>query len=210
MIRRLSAALVIGAALGGCATPQQAQITTFYRAEAGESTWAGKRFVVQPQASQRDSLAFSTYADAIRAGLQRHGLVPVSGLGEAQLVVHVEEASASTSTAESQDTTSRISFGLGGGYRTGWGIGIGVPIGASSSVQTYYRHQLQVFIHRVQPGADGAASVGERLYESTIVTNAGSPAIAPQMPGLIEAWLSDFPGQNGKTRTVEIPAARSE
>lgn len=208
--RNLSAALLVGLVLGGCATPQQAQITTFHQSGVTAQAWAGKRFVIQPLAAQRDSLAFSNYAGAVRAGLQKHGLVPVSGLSEADLAVSFDYDSASTSTSESQGTSSRVSVGVGGGYRTGWGIGIGVPIGGSSSVTTYYRHQLQLFIHQIQPGPDRAPSVGSRLYESTIVTQAESAAIAPQMPGLIEALLADFPGQNGKTRTVEIPAARAE
>ncbi|MDO5101916.1 MAG: DUF4136 domain-containing protein [Lautropia sp.] len=207
-LARLAAACLLGVGvLSGCATPQQAQITTFQRPDMAGQGWAGKRFVIEPVADQRDSLAFARYAETVRAGLQKHGLVPVGGLADADLAVRFQYDSASTATTESRDTSSRVSFGLGGGYRTGWGIGIGVPIGGSSAAVTYYRHQLQLFIHQVEAAGGSMPAVGERLYESSLVTQAESAAIGPQMPGMIEALLADFPGQNGKTRTVEIPAA---
>lgn len=205
---RLAAACLLGVTvLSGCATPQQAQVTAFHRPEMGNQAWTGKRFVIEPSAGQRDSLAFARYADSVRAGLQKHGMVPVPGLADADLAVRFQYDSASIGTTEGRETNSRVSFGVGGGYRAGWGIGIGVPIGGSSRVATYYRHQLQLFIHQVQAGVGGTPVVGERLYESTLVTQSESAAIEPQVPGLIGALLAEFPGQNGKTRTVEIPAA---
>lgn len=206
-LARWSVACLVGVVLCGCAAPQLAQVTTFHRTEVAGQGWAGKRFVIEPLAEQRDSLAFARYAEAVQAGLQKHGLVPVASLADAELAVRFQYDSASTGTTAGRDTSSRVSVGVGGGYRTGWGIGIGLPIGGASTVATYYRHQLQLFIHQVQAGAGASPVVGARLHESTLVTQSESAAIAPRMPGMIDALLADFPGQNGKTRTVEIPAA---
>ena len=68
---------------------------------------------------------------------------------------------------------------------------------------------LQVQIDRVRAASSGPAPgepiLGERVYESTLVTRSESAAVAPQMPAMIEALFADFPGVNGKTVTVNLP-----
>lgn len=191
--------------LAGCASTVPAQITTFNRQDAGSQGWAGRRFVVEPLPAQRDSLEYASYAQRIRTALQKHGLVPVDGVEPAELLVHFEYGSSGAAPASGDSgVRSSVSFGVGGGFRTGWGLGIGIPVGGSSAGDTLYRHQLQVQISRLKQGARGRQA-GERVYESTIVTQGESASITPQMPGMIDALLADFPGENGKTRTVRFP-----
>lgn len=198
-------ALMLGAAvLAGCASTVPAQITTFNRPEAASMKWTGQRFVVQAQPTQADSLAFSSYATQVRQALEKRGLVAVDQLSAADVQVSFDYQ-AGQPTATSQGSSGGFSVGVGGGFRSNWGLGIGIPIGGSRTEETSYRHMLQVHINRVT----GGEVTGERLYESTLVTESDSAAIAPQMPSMIDALFADFPGENGKTVTVQLPKAAS-
>lgn len=204
----LAAFLGLGV-LAGCASTVPAQITTFNRQDADAQAWAGRRFVVEPLPGQRDSLEYASHARRVQAALQKHGLVPVDASSAAELLVNFEYGSAGAAGgARDSGVRSSVSFGVGGGFRTGWGLGIGIPVGSSSSGEALYRHQLQVQISRLKPAANGPQA-GERLYEATILTEGESAAITPQMPAMIDALFADFPGENGKTRTIRFPRSPS-
>lgn len=202
--RRLLGAAVLGLAVlaTGCASTTPAQITTFNRQDASAAGWAGQRFVIQPLAGQGDSLEYADYARRVQSALEKHGLVPVQDIGSAQLVVNFEYRSGGAVTS-SRSSSSSFSVGVGGGYHTGWGLGLGLPIGGSSEDTTRYRHQLQVQMAQVMRGAQGGIP-GQRVYESTLVTQGSSAAVAPLMPAMIDALFADFPGQNGKTVNVSL------
>lgn len=202
--RRLLGAAVLGLAVlaAGCASTTPAQITTFNRQDASAAGWAGQRFVIQPLAGQGDSLEYADYARRVQSALEKHGLVPVQDIGSAQLVVNFEYRSGGAVTS-SRSSSSSFSVGVGGGYHTGWGLGLGIPIGGSSEDTTRYRHQLQVQMAQVMRGAQGGIP-GQRVYESTLVTQGSSAAVAPLMPAMIDALFADFPGQNGKTVNVSL------
>ena len=207
--RRMLAAAILGvtALVAGCASTTPAQITTFNRQAAGADAWTGRHFIVQPLPGQAESLEYADYSLRVREALRRHGLVPVTDLHAAELVVHFEYRTDGGSVTGSTSSSS-VSLGLGGGYRTGWGVGLGIPIGGTSE-NIQYRHRLQVQIDRVRAASSGPAPgesiPGERVYESTLVTRSESAAVAPQMPAMIEALFADFPGVNGKTVTVNLP-----
>lgn len=200
------AAAVLGlAVLAGCASTVPAQITTFNRHEAGAPAWAGRRFVIEPLPDQRGSLEYASHAQRIRGALQKHGLVPVDSPSMAELLVHFDYGSGgNVASTVDHGVRSSISFGVGGGFRTGWGLGVGIPVGGSAAGEMLYRHQLQMQINRLKPGVQGPEA-GERLYESTLVTQGESASITPLMPAMIDALLADFPGENGKTRTIRFP-----
>ena len=208
--RRMLAAAMLGltALVVGCASTTPAQITTFNRQDSGADAWAGRRFIVQPLPGQAESLEYADYSLRVREALRRQGLVPVSDLHTAELVVRFEYR-ADGGNVTGRTSSSSVSLGLGGGYRTGWGVGLGVPIGGTSE-NIQYRHRLQVQIDRVRAASGGPAPggpiPGERVYESTLVTRSESAAVAPQMPAMIDALFDDFPGVNGKTVTVNLPA----
>ena len=204
-VRALAVAAVLGMAAlaAGCASTVPAQITTFNRQDAEPASWAGQRFVVQPLQGQADSLEFADYARRVEAALQKHGLVPVQDMQSANLVVHFEYRADGAMTSTTQTSSGGLTLGLGGGYRSGWGVGLGIPIGGSSTEETRYRHQLQVQMARVMVGAQDAHA-GQRVYESTLVTQGNSAAVAPLMPAMIDALFAEFPGVNGKTVRVDL------
>lgn len=196
--------------LAGCAGTAPAQLTTFNRlGGSNPAGLQGLRFVVEPQSGQVDSLAFADYAERVRKALGRHGLVPISDSRQANLIVHLDYSSDGDPSAGQPTSGSRISLGLGGGMNVGWGIGLGLPVGGRSD-GLHYRHRLQVVMDRVQAGGDGAGvhrHPPERVYESTLLTMSESAASAPLMPAMIDAILTHFPGDNGKTLAVSLPAS---
>ncbi|MDO4231176.1 MAG: DUF4136 domain-containing protein [Lautropia sp.] len=203
--RTLMAALLLGAAvLSGCASTVPGQLTTFSR--QAETAWSGQRFVIEPEEGQRNSLEFSAHAQRVQSALQKHGLVPVADRSTAQLLVQFDYGSGGATTVSSQRSSGGFSVGFGGGYRSSWGLGVGIPIGGSSAGETLYRHQMQVRITQLTPSAGGART-GERVYESTLVTQSLSASVSPQVPLMIDAIFAEFPGANGKTREVQLPRA---
>lgn len=197
------AALLLGAAvLSGCASTVPGQLTSFSRQQA--DAWSGQRFVVEPGEGQQDSLEFSAYAKRVQEALQKHGLVPVQDRGSAQLLVQFDYGTGGATSVSGARSSGGFSVGFGGGFRSGWGLGVGIPIGGGSSGETLYRHQMQLRISQLGPSA-GSRQAGERLYESTLVAQSTSAAVAPQVPVMIDAMLADFPGANGETRTVRLP-----
>lgn len=211
--RGLAAALMLGAAvLAGCASTIPAQLTTFSRQNEDASAWTGRRFVIEPVQGQAQSLEYASHEKRVQAALQKHGLILAPARDSADVLVHFEYGSGSGAQAtRSSGTRGGVSVGVGGGYRTGWGLGIGVPItfGGGSSGETLYRHQLQVQINQLVHTA-GKAEIGERLYESNIVAQSETAAITPLMPALIDALFDGFPGENGKTRKVDLPRPASD
>lgn len=206
----ITAGLLLSAMLlAGCAGTRPAQVTTFHQPGVSAQDWQGRRFAVAPLPGQADSLAYASYAGMVRQALQKHGLQPVGSLNEAELAVSFLYGSVEGGDVEGsgRSVSSGLSFGFGGGSSVGWGVGFGIPIGGTGAAEALYRHQLQVRIHRVRPAVAGSpAAPGERLYESTLVTSSTAASIAPRMPVMIEALFAGFPGENGQTRTIQLPA----
>lgn len=203
--RTIVAALLLGAAvLSGCASTVPGQLTTFSRQDA--VAWSGQRFVIEPEEGQRNSLEFSSHAQRVQSALQKHGLVPVTDRNAAQLLVQFDYGSGGATTVSGSRSSGGFSVGFGGGFRSSWGLGVGIPIGGSSTGETLYRHQMQVRITQLTPAA-GGVQTGERVYESTLVTQSLSASVSPQVPLMIDAMFAEFPGANGKTREVKLPRA---
>lgn len=215
---RVAAAAAVGSlvVLGGCATTQSTEVTTFHQLPAADAL-AGRSFVVVADAGQKDSLEFASYADAVGQALQRHGLVAAPPGRTADYAVGLRYG---TSLAEvRQGGGSRFGVGVsGGGFSLGGlgiGIGLGIPIGGSSRSSSLYRHELAVDINAWAPGAGRGAGSGQpapapgaRLFEGRAVAENASEAITPVMPALVEALFDGFPGANGSTRNVEVRLAR--
>jgi len=62
-----------------------------------------------------------------------------------------------------------------------------------------YLHQLEITMN--------AAETGKKLVTLRASTEQTNPEISLQMPFLIRSALKDFPGVNGSTSTVVLPAA---
>jgi hypothetical protein len=84
-----------------------------------------------------------------------------------------------------------------GRYSPWWGVPP-MPIVRESTV---YRHQLRVDLL----DARAAADAGRTVFESRASAIASIESMPRLMPGLVAAVFSEFPGENGSTRRVEVP-----
>ena len=215
---RVGAALagltLVVATLQGCATALDTTVTSFHQPGA---SWAGKRFAIVPDASQRDSLEYQSYAALVSRGLQQNGLVPAAeGRAEVDVTLHykVEELRPLV-------YHSPVYAGFGpvwGGYPYYYGPFYGpyfgrapywpmgyAYVGGETRAYRNWRHELKVDI-----GKPGATS---QQYQATAVVEGSNAALVSYMPALVEAIFHDFPGPNGQVRHVQVelrePAAEN-
>jgi hypothetical protein len=73
------------------------------------------------------------------------------------------------------------------------------PVPISRDI-TVWRHELRVDLYDMR----GGAPPGRKVFESRAVAVAESQAMPQLMPGLVSAAMSDFPGNSGETRRVEV------
>lgn len=213
VLRRLPLVLLAPFLLlaGGCASYLSADVTSFHQLPP-DNRLAGRSFLIEPAAEQKQSLEFRAYADLVRQALIRQGLTAAAGPG-ADLAVAV---------AYSLDSGRPVTYGYPAyGYTSfgpvwGWvphhgpggqiryvqavtyPVGYGV-VGTNYSQSVLYRRELRVDVTDRQPGANGA-----KLFEGRAVSEGEVGALAPVMPALVQALFSDFPGPNGVTRRVSV------
>lgn len=207
--RRVATALValalVVATLQGCATALDTTVTTFH--QAGE-TWAGKRFAIVPDASQRDSLEYQSYAALVSRGLQRNGLVPAAD-GRADVDVSlrykVEELRPLIYSSPVYGGIGPVWGGFPYGYPYYYGPYYGrVPywpmgyayVGSETREYRNWRHELKVEM--------GKPGVMPPQYQASAVVDGANAALVSYMPALVEAIFHDFPGPNGQVRHVQV------
>lgn len=205
-MRHFSVALPLAAALvlGGCATAvPPVEVTRFHsNAVAG---WApGTRYSVDAEplgvaaeGAAPPSLEWNSYRSAVERQLQLQGLAPAPDGARAPLKVRIGFDRASH---ESGGRRSPVSVGVGGStgsYGSGVGLGVGINLGGGSRRMTDL--QLSVRI-------DDAAT-GQALWEGRALTAvpAKAPANQPSLAAakLAEALFKDFPGESGRTISVQ-------
>lgn len=192
-------------ALAGCAASVPTEVTTFHQLPP-KPELGGRSFAMMTDPAQRDSLEHASYADAVRRALVRQGLVEAPAERVADYAVNVRYSTAETAAYQRRGGSS-VGVGVsGGGFSLGGlgiGIGIGIPIGGGGQRTTLtYRHELDVDLNTW--GAASGGQPGVRVFEGRAVAENETEAIASVMPALVEALFDDFPGANGRTRTVEV------
>ena len=191
-------------ALSACATSIPAEVTTFHQLPP-KAALSGRSFAVVADPALRDSLEYSSYADAVKQALVRQGLVEAPAGRVADYAVNVRYSTVQAQGYQRRGGSS-VGVGLsGGGFSfggLGLGIGIGIPIGGGQRTTALFRHELDVDLNTW--GAAGASPPGTRVFEGRAVAENGTEAIASVMPALVEALFHDFPGANGSTRTVDV------
>ncbi len=187
------------AALAGCASTLSTQVTTFRN---DFDAYAGKHYEIRPSAEQRDSLEFEAFASALRAALEREGMVRAA-TGEVADLAVMMRYSVTPSQAATRAGGGTIGIGAGGGGFSmgslGVGVGISLPLGGGRDAEVVgYRREVQVQIDRL-------GDQGSRVFEGKAVSDGSSASLAPVMPAMLRALFDRFPGANGTTRVVEVP-----
>lgn len=196
--RALARALLAGA-LGGCASVVRNELTVFHEwpADGGDRSY---RFV--RSAAQRDSLAQSSYEQALRTELAtvgfRESAQPRFEIGfdygvERKPRLVVEAA-----------PVFRPYVYLGAGGHRGAAF-FGGSVAWWPWYGTYEREQL-IYEHRLTLQiADLRANPVRRVYEATVTTDAFASDPLGVLPYLARAFLAEFPGRSGSTRRIDVP-----
>lgn len=190
---RIAALALIGLA-AACAstTPRGTEVTRFH---VGEPIPAGTVAIAPADAADAGSLEFRTYADIVAAELARLGFGRAAGT-EAELVARVDVA---RDTRFEAARRSPVSIGIGGGsYGRSGGVGVGVSTGVGGA------RGGEVTMTMLEVALD-RRSDGETVWEGRAV-RADRPEDANRaavVARLASALFQDFPGESGRTITVE-------
>ncbi|MDX1580619.1 MAG: DUF4136 domain-containing protein [Alphaproteobacteria bacterium] len=175
--------------LAACAGSMNADVTRFHSPDLQTGRTIA---VVAMDEKKADSLEFRQYAAQLMARLREQGFSPAQG--EPDLIASFDYFM--RPIAGYDDNDSAVSIGVGGGSRgASVGVGIGTSFGGGSSQDALYVASLTI------------EKVGEpgRLFEGRAVAEGRARDFTERVPLLINALFENFPGQNGKTVSVDIP-----
>jgi len=193
MIIRTSALAAL-ALVAACTTPSQrgTEVTRFH---LGQIIPAQAINMEPADPEQENSLEFRRYEIVVAQQLESIGFTQAA-LEEAEMiaVVHVER-----STREEAARRSPFSIGIGGGTsgrRSGIGLGTSFGIGGSRGGEVIVT-QLSVALKR--------RSEGTIMWEGTAtrITQPGTENPVTVVETLASALFQGFPGESGRTITVE-------
>lgn len=217
-IRQLSAAATLAVAaigLSACATGLPTKVTRYSALPIPQ----GQSFYVVPGKDTKGGLEFGSYASIVSQQLQAKGYVPAGAPQNADLLVRLAYDVGDGRTHVRVDPFydpfyhsyygrpfySR--YGYYGRYRSPFYYGwhdpffYGSPYGRfGNPVRTYtvYESELDMDIVR---RADNAS-----LFEGRAKARSQTDELGVLVPNLIEAMFTNFPGRNGETVRITVPA----
>jgi hypothetical protein len=227
-IRNLAAAAVLGVAalgLSGCATGLPTKVTRYSTAIP-----QGQSFYVVPAQGIQPGLEFNSYAGIVAQQMAARGYRQAPSTAAADMLVRVGYGVDEGRQEVYVDPIARdpflyggyygrpywSRFGYYGGYRSpfywGWndpfwyaspygGYG-GYGYGYRDAIRTYtvYNSGLDLNIVRRVDNAP--------LFEGRAMARSQTDELGTLVPNLIEAMFTNFPGENGKTVKITIPARK--
>lgn len=209
----MAAVPLLLAALGGCASPFNANVSRF---QSQLPAPQGQTFaVVADDPRDAGGLEFSQYASLVAAQMQKLGYAPANA-ENADLIVRFDYGVDQGRERVRQTGFSDPYWGSwyggpwGGGYwgrpafygRRGWGYGWHDPFffgsGFNNGVDV-----ITVYTSGVDMKIDRRAD-GQRLFEGKAEAASQSNRLSYVVPNLVEAMFTDFPGHNGETVRISI------
>lgn len=213
LIRWTGAAAIV-AIIGGCALgPRmiQTEVTTF---NEWSSLPADRTYTFSRTLEYRASLEVQSYEDIVRDELATQGFRQVADAGQANLVVTLRPSVTSVSVLVNEPWPSIDPFwGAYGGYYGrrfgGFGSGFGGFYGPNSyaGFNDFGTYRQDIYRKRLELDIDSRTVTGKRYYEGRVENTAYNASLAQVMPVLVHALFTDFPGNNGQTRRVDVPVA---
>jgi len=206
-------AVMILTILSGCATVNT-KTTTFYIPEYKN---LGTIAVVAAEAAVNSSLEFAYYKKQFEQKLAANGYSIVSNPTEAQYIGFVAYG---IDNGKSSIVSTPIFGQTGGGttYSSGTvygsrgsatysGTSYTMPsygvVGSVASSQTMYTRAIALDIVDAQSLTKGTA---KKVYEARAKSVGSCSVIAGVFEEMLEAMFKDFPGINGKVRSVKVPS----
>lgn len=196
---RISLVAALGLLLAACSSSIRSDVARFHKLPPS----SGESFLIVAKDEAKDgSLEFEQYAGLIRARLMDVGYRPVTE-GTPKMVVEVDYRI--SDGAEKIKSRPGLGYGYGYGY---YGFdhysyhhyshpywpGYGAYASDIYSV-TVYTRALEMDIIRAD---------GEKLFEGRAVSIGRDNRMPEIMPYLVQAMFTNFPGESGVTKVVEI------
>ena len=199
-----------GAALGlmgllaaACASKIESDVARFHRIDASVSPGT---FAIVPKDDDREgSLEFAQYAALVRGELAKLGWTPVNAANASDYVVEVDyDISDGAQVIRSRPTAFY-------GYRGGFGSHVlhshhFFPHGYGGFNDTYsytvYTRELEVDIWRGDDDDDDDDR--EMVFEGRAQSVGRDNRLPEVMPYLVQSMFTNFPGESGVTKHVEI------
>jgi hypothetical protein len=198
----LAAAAVL-LSLAGCASERfGADVVRFH---SGFAVQQGQSIAIQPvDAALANSLEFASYASQLGQRLASLGYKPVAS-GPADLVAELGYGQQVSDTSiEGRRSPVSVGVGVGGGSGTfGLGGSVNFPIGRST--QNRGMRDTMVRVQLKRSGEDKILWEGRATSEAL---NVETSSLSNVMPAMLEALLSNFPGDSGKTVRYTPPKAK--
>lgn len=206
-MKATAAVLALGV-LAACATPFEARVQSFQMMPPAQ----GQTFLVQPGDPKRDGLEFQSYAQLVSAELQRLGFRPAAGQG-ADLVVSVDFGAG----PGRERVATRPGMGSSWGSPWGWyGRGwYGRPTYWGSFYDPFWGggwNEPEVYSFTVYPAFVEVdilrASDKTSLFEGRAETTTRENNLPANMPKLVTALFTDFPGDPARSKVVRVQPTR--
>lgn len=194
------AVLLLAGLLAACASPTiRNDVQSFHQWPAGS---VERSYQLKRLPGQEGSLEHATYESLVRQELAAAGFREAAN---GRFVVTFDYA-VQTRVTRVIDPPIMVapSFWWGPGlYRSGWGLSVGVPFGYpwyppiardfTSNVRT-----VRLFMN------DQSSAGAARVWEGTATSAGASNDLVVVLPYMVRALLTDFPGQSGSSRRVDV------
>lgn len=202
----------LGLQLGACATmPPQVltEVTRFttWPAADGKPVGAGRSFAVAPLVADGDKgLEFQAYAELVARQMEAHGFKRAAE--GAKPVLDVRLAYEVDGGRQELRRTPRFDY-VYETYVTRYGQLYTAPRFAyvGDTVSAYMAFTRTVELKILEHGADGKAAPA---FEGRARSTGGGSQMAPVMPQIVASIFQGFPGRNGETYRVTLPAGAPE
>jgi hypothetical protein len=210
--------MTLAAALGGCAVGPRTVRTDVTAFNEWSTLPADRTYTFSRTLEWQNSLEVKNYEDLVRDELALQGFRLAADPAQANLVVTLRPSVTGTSIRTRDRWGGSYWGGPFGGYYGGYGgfggfygRGIGAygwpgyygPFGGWDDAET-----IDVYHRRLELDIDSRTTPGRRYYEGRVENNSSNQSLAQVMPVLVRALFTDFPGNNGQTRRVDVPVQR--
>lgn len=207
LLRWFSLALVAGV-LSACATGPRIVRTEVTSFDAWGTLPADKTYVFVRTLEYQNSLEMQSYEDIVRDELAIQGFRQETDPARARLAVTLRPSVVGLQVRV-RDPFGDPFYRPWGGWYGGYGYG---RFGGFYDPWPYWGSSFydtaEVYRRRLELDIDSKSEAGKRYYEGRAESTGESKALPPVMPALIRALFTDFPGNSGQTRRVDIPVER--
>lgn len=195
--------------LSGCATTFTSQVTSFHE---WSSDIKEKSYYLDTLPGQENNPEYNHYAELLRSKLQTLGFTDSKNGSGAALKMTMEYGSLLSELQVSMPF-------WGPGYDPFWQLHYARIYRRTGFYSPYYSARpggafmmsdigaRRFFLHQLAISITDNKS-GKKLAHIKVSSEQTDPEIATQMPYLIDSAFKEFPGQSGRTTTVEIPISK--